>query len=170
VKSSLHCLIHFLLLFCNCQLNSIPLLPSSYPDKLTSRNSTRLRLLKWSLLYNHFVRTTKKTQPLYRWEGVFTAPLHGNRSYSIVACVFIGPGMWLPSRCLAMNIYSEFTIPAFGRHITIYRHKISTTLILNRAYTPWPHSHTSITWYFKLIYFFAYSHIYTSMLLCLTIR
>jgi hypothetical protein len=28
--------------------------------------------------------------------------------------------MCLSSRCLAMNIYSDFTIPAFWRHVTIY--------------------------------------------------
>jgi hypothetical protein len=30
-------------------------------------------------LYNHFAWTTKKTQPLYCWEGVFTAPLLSSR-------------------------------------------------------------------------------------------
>jgi hypothetical protein len=76
--------------------------------------SKQLNLLNWTLLYNHFARTTQETQPLYCWEGVFTAPLHSNRSYSIVACVFIAEGMCLPGRCLAMNVYSDFTIPAFG--------------------------------------------------------
>jgi hypothetical protein len=33
--------------------------------------------------------------------------------------MFVAAGMCLPSRCLAMNIYSDFTIPAFGRHVTI---------------------------------------------------
>jgi hypothetical protein len=28
-------------------------------------------------------------------------------------------GMCLPSRCLAMNIYSHFTIPTFGHRVTI---------------------------------------------------
>jgi hypothetical protein len=73
-----------------------------------------------STLYNHFSRTTQKTQPLYCWEGVSTAPLHSNGSYSIVACLFVAIGMCLPSRCLAMNVYSDFTIPTFGRHIKIY--------------------------------------------------
>jgi hypothetical protein len=50
---------------------------------------------------------------------VFTAPLHDNGIYLIVACVFFVAGMCLPSRCLAMNIYSDFTIPAFGRHVTV---------------------------------------------------
>jgi hypothetical protein len=40
MKSSFHRLIPFLPLFCNCQLNSIPLLPSPYPGRLASRNST----------------------------------------------------------------------------------------------------------------------------------
>jgi hypothetical protein len=29
--------------------------------------------------------------------------------------------MCLPNRCLAMNVYSVFTIPAFGRHVTVCR-------------------------------------------------
>jgi hypothetical protein len=53
---------------------------------------------------------------------VFTAPLHGNGSYSIVACVFVAAEMCLQSSYLAMNIYSDFTIPAFGRHVTMYIH------------------------------------------------
>jgi hypothetical protein len=40
MKSVLRRLIPFLLLFCNCQLNSVSLLPSSYPGRLASRNST----------------------------------------------------------------------------------------------------------------------------------
>jgi hypothetical protein len=30
----------------------------------------------------------------------------------------------LASRCLAMDVYSDFTLPAFGRHVTIYFNKI----------------------------------------------
>jgi hypothetical protein len=44
-------------------------------------------LLNWTLLCNHFARTTQETQPLYCWEGVSTALLLGNGSYPIVACV-----------------------------------------------------------------------------------
>jgi hypothetical protein len=47
------------------------------------------------------------------------APLHNNGSYSTVACVFIAAGMCLPSRCLALNVYSVFAVPAFDRHVTI---------------------------------------------------
>jgi hypothetical protein len=66
-----------------------------------------------------FARTTQKTQPLYRWEGVFTAPLHSDGSYSIVASVFVSAGICLPSRCLAMSVYSDFAIPADGRFVTV---------------------------------------------------
>jgi hypothetical protein len=59
--------------------------------------------------------------PLHFWEGMFTAPLHNNGTYSIVSCVFVAAGMCLPSRYIAINVYSDFTIPAFGRHVTIYR-------------------------------------------------
>jgi hypothetical protein len=50
---------------------------------------------------------------------MFTAPLHRNGSYSIVAGVFVAAGIWLPSCCLAMDVYSNFIIPAFRRHITL---------------------------------------------------
>jgi hypothetical protein len=62
-------LILFLPLFCNCQHNPIPLVPSSYPGRLASPCSTLLDSALFStasaslgtLLYNHFVRTTRKT-------------------------------------------------------------------------------------------------------------
>jgi hypothetical protein len=118
MKSSFNSLIPFLPLFCNCQfrrLDSIQFLCShahiSAGWRLETRNST---LFNWTFLYNSFARTTQKTQPLYFWEGVFTALLHKNGSYSIVACVFVAAGMCLPSRCLAMNVYSDFTFRLSG--------------------------------------------------------
>jgi hypothetical protein len=68
--------------------------------------------------YNSSARNTQRTQRLHSWEGMFTAPLHGNGSYSIVARVFVAAWMCLPSRFLAVNFCSDFTIPAFGRHVT----------------------------------------------------
>jgi hypothetical protein len=61
-----------------------------------------------------------ETQTLYCFEGVFTAPLRSNGSYAIVDFVFVAVGMCLPSHCLAMGVYSDFSISAFGRHVTIY--------------------------------------------------
>jgi hypothetical protein len=61
---------------------------------------------------------------------VFTVPLHSNASYSIVACVFVAMGMCLPSSCLAMNVYSDLTIPAFGRHVTIGKAAKPATFML----------------------------------------
>jgi hypothetical protein len=77
---------------------------------------TRLALLSSTLLYKIFARTTQRTQPLYFLEDAFTAPLHIN---GIVAWVFVLEGMCLPSRCLAINVYSDFTIPAFARQVTV---------------------------------------------------
>jgi hypothetical protein len=54
--------------------------------------------------------------------------LHSNRSYSIVSCVFFAAEMCLPNTCLAMDVSSELTIPAFGRHVTALRN--SGTLIM----------------------------------------
>jgi hypothetical protein len=62
----------------------------------------------------------QKTLPFFCWEGVLTAQLHSNGSYSIVACVFVTAVMCLPSRCVAMNVYSDFSIPALGRHVTLF--------------------------------------------------
>jgi hypothetical protein len=83
-------------------------------------------LHNWTILFNYFARTGQKTQPLYCWEGVFTAPLYSKGSYSIVTCVFVGAGKCLPRRCLAMTVYSNFTIPPFGHHITLHYNFIIT--------------------------------------------
>jgi hypothetical protein len=111
MKSSFHSLIPFLPLFCNCQfrrLDSTQFNSSALKLHILAgwRLETRLILLSWTLLYNNFARTIQKTE-----EGVFTAPLH-------VSCVFVAAGMCLPSRWLAMNVYSGVTIPAFGRNVT----------------------------------------------------
>jgi hypothetical protein len=102
------------------RLNLVSLLPNTNPGRLASLNSTLSVLLNWTLLYNHLARTTQKTQPLSCWEDMFTAPLHSNGSYSIVACVFVASGTCLMSSCLARDVSSDFTIAAFGHHATIY--------------------------------------------------
>jgi hypothetical protein len=93
---SLHRLIPFLPLFCNCQfrrLDSVQFFCSQAHNlagwRLKTR-LTRLTLLKWTLIYDHFARTTQKTQSLCCREGVFAEPLHSIGSYSTVACVFVG--------------------------------------------------------------------------------
>jgi hypothetical protein len=127
MKPSLHSLIIFLLLFCICQLSSIA---SSYPDRVTPRNSTLFYVAPVSfktLLHNHFAKITQKTQTFCCWKGVLTAPLRSNGSTSIAACAFVAARMCLPIRCLTMNVYSDFAIPAFGRHVTvltIYNHRL----------------------------------------------
>jgi hypothetical protein len=87
----------------------IPLHRSSYPGTLGSRKATNS--FQTELFFITTLHGPLRKQRLYCWEGVFTAP--------IVACVFVPAGMCLPSRCLSMNTYSDFTIPAFGRHVTI---------------------------------------------------
>jgi hypothetical protein len=87
-----------------------------------STNSTERPQLHFNancLQDNSSAWTTQETQTLFCWEGVYTEPFHSNGSYSIVACVFVAAGMCLPSRCLAINIYSDFTMPAFEGHVTI---------------------------------------------------
>jgi hypothetical protein len=57
---------------------------------------------------------------LYCYRHVFTSPLHRN-GRSAIMCVFISAGTCLPSRCPAINIYSDSAIPAFRRHIIILK-------------------------------------------------
>jgi hypothetical protein len=78
-----------------------------------------------TLVYNRFTRTTQKTHPLYCWEGVFTAPFHSNGSWSVVTCVFVAAGMCLPSRCLEINVYSDYYsgFRALFHNIYVYLHK-----------------------------------------------
>jgi hypothetical protein len=83
------------------------------------RRLLRLVGLRWSIVFN----VTPRRGPRRKQLLLFTAPLYGNGSYSVVTCVFVAAEICLPSRCLAMNVYSDFTIPAFVRHITIWRLK-----------------------------------------------
>jgi hypothetical protein len=113
------------------RLNSIPVF-ISWQAGVSKLDSI---LLNWILLYNDVARATQKTQDFYCYEGVFTAPLHSNGSYSIAASVFVVAGMCLSSRCLVMYIYSNFAIPAFGRHVTICF--FSWESHETHKYTPW---------------------------------
>jgi hypothetical protein len=123
MRSSLHCLIPFLSLFCSCQLRRL--------DSIQFLCSQARIPTGWDL----------ETRLDYNFtnEFLFLTTLHGPRrkhslsivgkaclqrrciaeSYSIVACVFVAAGIYLPSRCLTMNVYSDFSIPAFGFHVTI---------------------------------------------------
>jgi hypothetical protein len=121
-KFSFHSLLPLLSLFCNCQfrrLDSFQFLCSQVISRQVG--VSKLDSIQLIFLYNHIARTTRKTQPFYFWLGMFTAPLHSNESYSIVACVFVASGMCLPSRYLATNVYTDFAILAFGHHVTIHK-------------------------------------------------
>jgi hypothetical protein len=122
MKSSFHSLVSFLPLFCNCQfriLDWIQFLCSQAHIPAGWRLGTRLTLLNWNLLYNYFAWTEQKTRNVCCWVGVFTGLLHNNGSYSIVACVFVATEICLPSSCLAMVVFSDVIIPAFGCHVTV---------------------------------------------------
>jgi hypothetical protein len=75
--------------------------------------------LNRTLVYNHSARTEQKIRPNSA-PIVVCLPIRclETRS-SIVACVFVVAGVCLPSRCLSIDVYSDFTIPAFGRHDTL---------------------------------------------------
>jgi hypothetical protein len=87
----------------NTRLNSIPLLPSSYPGRLASRNSTlHFTLCCWTLIYNHFARSTLKTQPILL-RGCFLIRCLAIDILWLSALALLG--MCLPSRCLAVGIH-----------------------------------------------------------------
>jgi hypothetical protein len=109
MKSSLHSLIPllpFLLSHLRLPTFSILFLCSQAHILASYRLEIQLTLLNWNLLCNYIARTTQKTQPLYCWESLFTAPLHSNGSSLIVDCVFVTARISFPSRCLTANVYS----------------------------------------------------------------
>jgi hypothetical protein len=118
-----------------CQVRRLSQFCSSAPKLIFwQAGVSKLNWPKWYIchFYNLSARTRQKTQPLYCREGAFIAPLHINGIYSIVACVFVSAGMCLPSSCLVMDVSSDFTIPAFGRHDTIW---ITCAYCLHILYT-----------------------------------
>jgi hypothetical protein len=64
MKSSFNSLIPFLLLFCNCQLNSVLLLPSSHLGRLASRNSTLHRTASAELFLTAILQGTRRKHSL----------------------------------------------------------------------------------------------------------
>jgi hypothetical protein len=99
--------------------NCLPTIPSTEFDRhllsasLTELNCTQHSpnsvsyLLSWPVLLviKHRERPTENTI---------------SKNSSIVACVFVATGTCLTSCCLAMDVSSDSTIPAFRRHVTIY--------------------------------------------------
>jgi hypothetical protein len=89
MKSYFYNLIPFLPVFCKCQfrrLDSIQFLCSQAHNLAGWRLETRLQFFSTEL----FITTLhgpRRKQSLYFWQGMFTAPLHCNGSYSIFACV-----------------------------------------------------------------------------------
>jgi hypothetical protein len=120
MKSSLQRLIPFLP-FSNCQLDSIHLLPSSYPGRLASRTQLFLTEL-------FFITTLHGPCRKHNLSIVTKARLQRRSTAMEVTLLLLAyslPWEYLKGR-LAMNVYSEFTLPAFGRHVTIltyvYKH------------------------------------------------
>jgi hypothetical protein len=84
--TSNHSLNPFLSLFCNCQFRKLVSIQfisrQAAVPKLDSLPFSSTLCCR-TLLYNNFA------QPVYCWEGMITALLHSNGSYSIVASVFV---------------------------------------------------------------------------------
>jgi hypothetical protein len=136
MKSSFHNLIHFFPLVCNCRLSSIQsqshfatdsqsvLVSSpvwgSWPDMYSWLKVTVVcsqahipasRRLETRLFSTELFFIATSHRP-HREHSVLTALLYSNGSFSIVAA-----RMCLRSRCPTTQVYSVFTITAFGRHI-----------------------------------------------------
>jgi hypothetical protein len=93
-------------------------------------------------------RTHRKHHFLYCCEGVFSGSLHSNGSYSIAA------GICLPSSCLAMDVSSDFTFPAFGHHVTIillHNESPKTTTFL---YIPFPTCKNNQVWPLQGLFYY----------------
>jgi hypothetical protein len=101
------------------QSNSFLAISSKSSSTAISRIRPNLFLAVWGPPYIASRRTHRKHRFLYCCDGVFTAPLHDNGSYSIAARLFVLVGMCLLSSCLAVVVSYDFTIPAFRRHATI---------------------------------------------------
>jgi hypothetical protein len=105
MKASWHSLIFFLQFLLNYfQLPSPELCPIPI-------------LAAWGPLYIASRRTDRKHRFLYCCEGVFTAPLHSNGCYSIVASVLVAAGMFTES--LPSNMYTRHNIILIFRLISL---------------------------------------------------
>jgi hypothetical protein len=115
-----HGLIPLLPLFCSCQfrrLDSIQFLFSQTHIPAGWRLETRL--------YSNDLICPFRTSR-HGPRRKHTLSTVGKAWYSIVAWVFV----CLPSRCLARTVYSDFTIPVFGRLVTIYRGQLHASTVL----------------------------------------
>jgi hypothetical protein len=117
MKPSFHSLIDFLPLFCSCQfrrLDSVQFLCSQAHIPAGGRLETRLSSTKL-----FFITILHRPCKKHSLPSVAKACLQRRfiamRVTQFLLAYSLPLGMCLPSRCLAVNFYSDFTIPAFGR-------------------------------------------------------
>jgi hypothetical protein len=130
MKSSYHSLIPFLPFFFQSpsaadSLNSISSCTQAH-IQAGGCLETQLTPLKWTLLYNHFARTTQKAQRFYCREGLFTAPLH--TSWKLFDCC-------LRIRCHG-NVFTE-QLPSNGHlwfHYSGFRASYHIVVVLYISY------------------------------------
>jgi hypothetical protein len=121
-KFSFHSLIPFLPLFWNCQFRRLDLVQflCSQAHVLTGwRFETQLTLLNLTL----FINTLHGPRRQHSLSTIAMACLQRCCKTTEVTRLLLGyslPREWLPSRCVVMNVYSDFTIQAFGRQVTLY--------------------------------------------------
>jgi hypothetical protein len=83
---------------------------------ISKLDSTRLLLLNLNFLYNHFARTTQKTQLIFGRASLQRRCITTEVARFLLA--YSSQREYLPSRCLAMDV-SDFPIPDFGHRATI---------------------------------------------------
>jgi hypothetical protein len=106
------------------RLNSIPLLPSSYLSRLTSPNSTHFFSAELFLINNLHGPPRKHSLSIFG-----KACLQHRCIETEVTRLWLAYS--LPRKMLTMNVYSDFTIPAFRRHVTIFSSSSYNWLLTN---------------------------------------
>jgi hypothetical protein len=120
--------------FRNSQSRSLLQLPSIFSIILDCRLKRLPQLLSLYSLHGAPTEKIVSKQFFHCYRGVYTSRLHRNGSSSIIACVLISTGYCLPRRCLAINVYSGFAVPAFRRHVTTgYGAVVEMTLTFNEV-------------------------------------
>jgi hypothetical protein len=123
MKSSFHSLTPFLLLFCSCQfrrLDSIKFLISRQAGVPNLHSLLPTSVLCCLTLFITTLHGPRRKHNLSTVDKAYLQRRCIATEVTALLLEYLLPhGMCLGGRWLEMNVYSDFTIPAFGRHVTI---------------------------------------------------